>query len=73
MSKLNNGSYKESHYIGKNEIDYDPLPLAQIWSQGLSIGNPASFRSVCLVGKHFFNQQNNPNADLFILTFYPIL
>lgn len=73
MAELNNGGTKVDRHIDSNQLDYDPLPQAQVWSSGNKEGSPGRFRRVCLVGKHFLNQQNDAHADIFILTFYPIL
>ncbi|XP_011500625.1 PREDICTED: uncharacterized protein LOC105364410 [Ceratosolen solmsi marchali] len=73
MDALNNGSNKEVRHIGHSEIDYDPLPQAQIWDRGNKERDPGNLRSVCIVGKHFLDQQNNFNNNIFILTFYPML
>ncbi|OXU29988.1 hypothetical protein TSAR_001105 [Trichomalopsis sarcophagae] len=71
MARLNNGQFKDDAHIGRHQLDYDPLPKAQIWSGGQPQGSPGDFYTVILVGKHFLNRYNDPSADIFILTFYP--
>ncbi|XP_014204379.1 uncharacterized protein LOC106636496 [Copidosoma floridanum] len=73
MNSLNRGENKVAENIGRSQLDYDPLPMAQIWDRGQKQGSPGQFNYVTLVGKHFLNRQNDANADVFVLTFYPVL
>ncbi|KAJ8680512.1 hypothetical protein QAD02_016299 [Eretmocerus hayati] len=71
MERLNSGDSKVDSKIGRNQLDYDPLPQAREYRNGNPDGPPTEMRTVVLVGKHFLNRHSDPYADVFVLTFYP--
>lgn len=74
MARLNRGEKEAVIEVMPGEMRCSrTLPKGIMYYMGKSYGGEKNIRSVTLVLRHHRGQFNNPDADVFVHTFYPIL
>ncbi|KAJ8680159.1 hypothetical protein QAD02_015946 [Eretmocerus hayati] len=73
MNELGEKISRESLHISPSRLEIleDEMPKAQWWHNGKKVGKPEEIREITLVLKHRYEEYDDEDADIFILTEYP--
>ncbi|XP_043276568.1 uncharacterized protein [Venturia canescens] len=73
MDKLNAGSENIAIRVDSSELEPGALPEAAEWVDGQPTGPTRAFRQLVMVLRHHAGKKNDPDADVFVHTFYPVV
>ena len=72
METLNAGNATYAVHLSPGQLS-GPLPQGIAFNQGHQTIGPSPIRKLVLVLRHHAGQQNNPDADVHLFTFYPVI